>query len=238
MSYQKCMCMCVHVCVHVEWVKTSFIDYRSVSDLMSKGCCLAYVLIRPVRGHTLEFIHTLFFFYVCPFRSLLVLCYILLISVSKASMLCWLPKSILLVCTIVPKTNLYSSFNLVNGEHQDKPECGKDRTWMKLTGALVTGLAGLSIWLWQWRGALCVSVSNLITTREKEGTDMLVGFFSLSVCFGTGISECFTLCTLTFHSSGLSTSEPGKGLWRYKHTYPVTVHCFPLFFRILHCKWL
>lgn len=67
---------------------------------------------------------------------------------------------------------------------------------MKLTGALVTGLAGLSIWLWQWRGALCVSVSNLITTREKEGTDMLVGFFSLAVyVLGQG-SVSVLLCVL------------------------------------------
>lgn len=48
---------------------------------------------------------------------------------------------------------------------------------MKLTGALVTGLTGLSIWLWQWRGALCTSVSNLITPIEKEGTDMVVFLF-------------------------------------------------------------
>lgn len=52
---------------------------------------------------------------------------------------------------------------------------------MKLTGVLVTGLVGLSIWLWQWRGAPCasLSVSNLITVIEKGcwGVCFLGGFY-------------------------------------------------------------
>lgn len=78
---------------------------------------------------------------------------------------------------------------------------------MKLTGALVTGLVGLSIWLWQWSGALCVSlsVSTLITMIEKGRTDMLGCLF----LFWEGICDGFTLCILTFHSLDLSTSEHG-----------------------------
>lgn len=51
-----------------------------------------------------------------------------------------------------------------------------------LTGVLVTGLAGLSIWLWQQRGALCVRQNKL--SGWTDPTEGKIALKKRDVCVG------------------------------------------------------